>query len=115
MVNESKAISASGAVTPSHFSYSIPQIVLTVRVPQPKCKTFHFDLLNLMSFSWVHCLSLSRSLWMAFSHSGVSTTPYSLVSSTDLQRVHSVPLSRGVLSFSKENHFSLIYIQTLSH
>ena len=37
--------------------------------------------------------SLSRSLWMASLPSSVSATPHSLVSSANLLRVHSVPLS----------------------
>jgi len=54
-------------------------------------------LLNLMRFTWAHFSSLSRSLWMAFHPSGVSTAPFSLVSSANLLRVHSLLLSMSLM------------------
>jgi len=44
------------------------------------------NLLNFMMFTGAHCLSLSRSLWMASCPLGVSTTPHSLVSSANFLR-----------------------------
>lgn len=48
-------------------------------------------LLNLMSFSWAHCSSLSRSLWMASHPSGMLTARSSLVS-TNFLKVHLIAL-----------------------
>ena len=41
--------------------------------------------------------SLSRSLWMASHPSGVLTAPHSLVSSANVLRVHSIPLSMSLM------------------
>ncbi|KAK4815602.1 hypothetical protein QYF61_004817 [Mycteria americana] len=49
-----------------------------------------------MRFTWADLSSLSRTLWMASLPSRVSTTPLSLVSSANLLRVHSIPLSVSV-------------------
>ena len=65
-----------------------PQLVLIVGVAM----TLMQDL-ALMKFSWAHCLSLSRSLWMAFHHSGKLTAPLRLVSSANLLRAHLITLS----------------------
>ncbi|KAK4824270.1 hypothetical protein QYF61_012830 [Mycteria americana] len=46
-----------------------------------------------LHFARADLSSLSTSLWMASLPSSVSTAPYSLVSSANLLRVHSVPLS----------------------
>ena len=61
-------------------------------VPQPYQGLRHSWLVchSLMRFTWAH---FSRSLWMAFHPLGTSTSPLSLVSSADLLRVHSTPLS----------------------
>jgi len=67
-----------------------------------------------MKFTGVNCSSLSRSLWMASCSSVLSTTPHSLVSSTDLLRVHLIPLLIPECR-SKGHHSSLISIQTLSY
>jgi len=57
------------------------------------CRTLHWALPNFMRLAWAHFSSLSRSLWMASLPSSVSTAPLSLVSSANLLRVHSIPLS----------------------
>jgi len=45
--------------------------------PQPRCKNSHMAVLNLMRFSWAHCSSLSKSLWMASYPSGICLPFYS--------------------------------------
>jgi len=60
-------------------------------LPLPRCKTLHLELLKLIMFTWAHCPSLSRSLWMVSQPSPVSTAPHSLESSANLPRVHSTP------------------------
>ena len=56
--------------TPKFFSAGLlsrsssPSLQTYLRLPQPKCKTLHFALLNLLSFMWAHLYNLSRSLWM---------------------------------------------------
>ena len=44
---------------------SSPSVYLYLELPPPKCNSLHLALLNLISFSWAHFSSLSRSLWMA--------------------------------------------------
>ena len=53
----------------------------------------HLASLNLVRFTWAHSSGLSRPLWMVFLPSVVSSAPLSLVSSANLLRVHSIPLS----------------------
>jgi len=46
-----------------------------------------------MRFTWAHCLSMSRYIWIASHPSGVLTVPHSLVPSANSLRVHSTPPS----------------------
>ena len=64
-------------------------------------KTVHLDLLNLMSLTWAHCSSLTRSLWMTSHPVGVLTSPCSLVSSANLLRVHLIPLTVSLVKILK--------------
>ena len=73
--------------------HSPPSLYLCLGLPQPMCRTLHLTLLNLVRFAQAHFLILSRSLWVTSFFSSVSTAPHSLVSSVNLLRVHSVPLS----------------------
>ena len=52
------------------------------------CNILHLALLNVIRFLYAHFSSLSRSLWMAFPPSIVSTALHSLVLSVDLLRTH---------------------------
>jgi len=52
-------------------------------------------LLNVIPFTSAQRSNLSRSLWGASLPSGRSTLPPSLVSSANLLKVHSIPLSRS--------------------
>jgi len=76
---------------------SIPQPVLIPGVALTQVQDLHLALLNLMRFTQAHLSSLSRFLWMTCHPSGMSATPFSLVLSADLLRVHSVPLSRSLI------------------
>ena len=67
-------------------------------LPQLKWKTLHFVLLNLIQFTCTHFSSLSMSLQMASITSVVSTSPFSLMSSLNLLRVYSIPLSMSLLT-----------------
>jgi len=51
-------------------------------------------------------LSLSRALWMASHPSGVLTSPHSLVSSANLLRVPSMPLSMSLMKILKSTGLS---------
>ncbi|KAK4811770.1 LOW QUALITY PROTEIN: hypothetical protein QYF61_005338 [Mycteria americana] len=73
--------------------HSSPSLYPRLGLPRLRCMTLPLALLNFMSFARAHLSSLSRSLWMASLPSRVSTTPLSLVSSANLLRVPSVPLS----------------------
>jgi len=44
---------------------SIPHLVLVMGVASTRVQDFALGLLNIMRFTWAHCSSLSRSLWMA--------------------------------------------------
>jgi len=55
--------------------------------------TLHLALLNFMRLAWAHFSNLSWSLWIASLPSSMSTAPLSLVSSANLLRVRSIPLS----------------------
>ncbi|KAK4822563.1 hypothetical protein QYF61_016132 [Mycteria americana] len=57
----------------------------------------HLALLNLTQLTLAHRSSLSRSLCRAFLPSSRSTLPHNLVSSANLLRVHSIPLSRSLI------------------
>ena len=50
-----------------------------------------------MRFTWAYLSSLSKSVWMASCPSGVSSAPPNLVSSIDVLRVHSIPLSLSLM------------------
>jgi len=80
---------------------SSPSLYTYLGLPQPKCKTLHFASLNLISFTRVHLSSLSRSLWMASLSSVLKTTPLSFVSSANLLKVHSIPLSVSFIKILK--------------
>ena len=67
----------------------------------PKCNALHLALLNLIRFIWAHFSSLSRSLWMTFLPSSVSTAVLSSVSSANLLRVHVIPLSMTLIKMLK--------------
>jgi len=67
-----------------------------LRITLLMCRTLYLAFLNLVRFTQVHFLSLSRSLWIAFCHSGTSTAPLRLVSSANLLRVHSIPVVHSV-------------------
>jgi len=93
--------------TPRYFSpglcsdLSSPSLYWYKMLTQLRCNTMHLDLLNLMRFSWALCSRLSKSLWIASHPSGVSIVPHSLVSSADLLRVHSTPLSALLMKILK--------------
>jgi len=55
----------------------------------------------LITFLWAHFWSLSRSLWMAYLPSFKSTAPFSLVSSANLLRLHSIPTSMSLIKILK--------------
>jgi len=84
-----------------------PACIDTGGCPNSGAGPLHLTLLNLMRFTWAHFSRLSRSLWMASHLSGVSTAPLSLVSSADLLRVHSVPLSRSLMKTLSSTHPSM--------
>ena len=67
---------------------------------QPKCKTLHFVVLNLVRFTWARLSGLLRSNGIPSFHCVSCTTR--LVSSANLLRVHSVPSS--VLPHSLLHH-----------
>jgi len=83
-------------------------------VPLPRCKTLHLTLLNLLRFSWTHCSSLLRTLWMSFWPSSMSTAPHSLVTPGNLLRVLSIRALISVLT-PERHRSSLISSQTLRH
>ena len=70
-----------------------PSLYWYLGLPWPMCRTLHLILLNLMRFTQAHFLSLSKSLWMVFQPSSLLTAPLSLMSSANLLKVHSIPLS----------------------
>ena len=74
-------------------SHSLPSLYLCLGLPLPKCRTLHLALLNFMRVTWAQLSRLSRSLWIASLLSYVPVTPLKLVSSANLMRVHSIPLS----------------------
>lgn len=63
----------------------------------PRCKTLHFDFIYLLIFTWACCLSLSMSLWTASCCSGMLIMPHSLVPSTNLLRLYSIPLLMSLM------------------
>ena len=101
----------------------IPQFVLTVEVAKTQMQTLHMALWKLVRFSWAHCSSLSRSLWMASCPPDVSTAPHSLM--PNFLRVQSIQLSKLLTKIFKRalvpipiperHHRSLVSIQTLNH
>ena len=60
--------------------------------PNLSAQPCNLILVNFLSFVWVHFPSLSRSLCMLCLPSRLSIAPLSSVTSTDLLRVHSIPL-----------------------
>ena len=63
----------------------------------PKGNTLHLALLNPLRFTWTHLSSFPRPFWMTSLPYVVSTAPFSLVSSANLLRVHSIPQSRCLI------------------
>ena len=57
------------------------------------CRAWHLAFLYFMMFAWANLSSPWSSLWMASLLSSMSIALHSLVSSANLLRVHSVPLS----------------------
>ena len=80
---------------------SSPSLYWQWRLPQPRCKTLHLDLLNLIRFTWAYCSSLSQSLWKASHPSGVPTAPHILVSAANLLREDSISLSVSLTKILK--------------
>jgi len=78
--------------------HSLPSLYLYLGLPQPRCRTLHLALLNLMRLTQAHLSSLSRSLWMASLPSSMSATSRSLVLSANMLRVPSVPLRMSLTS-----------------
>ncbi|KAK4807231.1 LOW QUALITY PROTEIN: hypothetical protein QYF61_024351 [Mycteria americana] len=83
----------------------IPQPVLILGIAPTQGQDPDLALLNLMKFTWAHFSSLSRSLWMASLLSSISTAPLSLVSSANLLRVHSIPLSMSLMKTQTSSQF----------
>jgi len=83
-------------------SISVPNLYWCMQLFLPTCRTLHLPLLNLIRFLFVQPSSLSRSHWMAVQTSGVSTTPFSFVSSANLLRVGSIPLSWSLMKMSNK-------------
>ena len=89
----------------------------------PVVQVLHLALLNIMKFSWTHCSSLSRSLWVSTHPSSVLTTSHSLVLFANLLRVHSAPLLMslrylrplGLVHTPERHHSLLISTHTLVH
>ena len=52
-------------VSTSEKIHGVKESTELEELPRPNCNALHMDLLNLMRFSWDHCLCLSRSLWTA--------------------------------------------------
>ena len=71
----------------------IPQLVLIVRVAATQPLDLAVEFFELHEVLLAHYLSLFRSLWVGTHPLGMSTTPRSLVLSTNLLRVHSVLVS----------------------
>ena len=84
--------------TPKFFSsgllsvLSSPSLCWCWGLPWARSRALPFALLNLTRFARAHSSSLSRSRWMASLPSSIPATLLSLVSSTDLLRMPSVPL-----------------------
>lgn len=68
----------------------LPQAVLILGVPWPRCRTLQLALQNLRMFPWT--LSLSRSLCLASDSPDMSAPPRSFMSSANLLRVCLMPL-----------------------
>lgn len=90
-------------ILPGHIQFFIhqyPQIHSSLSLcshlglPQPKCGKLHLALLSFMRFTQAHFSSLP--LLMASLLSSMSTTLLSLVSSVNLLRLYSVPLSKSL-------------------
>ena len=80
---------------------SFPSLCTYLGLPQPMFNTLHLGLLNLIRFTYAHFSRLFGSLWMTSVPSVVSVAPLSLVSSSDLLRVHSIPLSISLIKMIK--------------
>lgn len=71
--------------------HSPPILYLCLELPWPSCRIWHFALLNFMRFTQATSV-LSRSLCMASLPSSLLTVSHNSVPSTNLQRVHTIPL-----------------------
>jgi len=72
------------------------QPVFVVEIGPTQMQDLSLGLFELHEVHMAHISSLSRSLCMASLPSNVLTAPHSLVSSTNLLRVHSIPLSMSL-------------------
>jgi len=89
--------SSTRTTSPSSQVYSqgvLLSLYTYLGLSQSKCNTLHLALLNLFQFNQVHFSSLSRDYWMA---SLPSLAALSLVSSANLLRAHSIPLSMSLI------------------
>lgn len=100
--------SFSSARTPKSFSIGLlsassPSLYRYCWLPQPECNTLHLALLNLVRFTWAY-FKLVQSLWMTSFLSAMSTAPLRLALSTNMLRVHLIPLSRSLIKRLKSSH-----------
>ena len=77
-------------------SWVDPSLCCTLGLCFPRCKTLHLSLLNFIMFLVARSSSLSRSSCRVARPSEVSTSPLSLVSSTNFIRVHLVLSPRSL-------------------
>ncbi|KAK4831129.1 hypothetical protein QYF61_015432, partial [Mycteria americana] len=75
----------------------IPQSVLVLGIVLSQVQDLALALLNLMRFTQAQSSSLSKSLWMASPSSSESAAPLSLLSSANLLKVDSIPLSMSLM------------------
>lgn len=71
------------------FQFISQAVLAPWGLPRPRCNILHLILLNLMRFPGTHFLSLSRSLWLASHNSDVATTPFNMVTPSNLLRMNS--------------------------
>lgn len=71
----------------------IPILCWNQGLPWHRCSTLYLILWSLMRFLWAHFSSFFRSLWVTPHPTAVWTALLSLVSFTNLLRVHLMPLS----------------------
>lgn len=71
----------------------IVQLIFVPGISPTQVQDLSFGLVEIMRLSWAHLSSLTRSLWMAFLPCILSTSLLTLVSFSNLLRVHATPLS----------------------